>query len=402
VSRFAVPVLAEQAEVIRAARATRMTKARIGLSATALGDSVYRNLAERGVFDSREELDKAWRARQLTEGMWLVTFKYSSRGRDNTATWEYDETTGALRSRGRVGTQLGFREGGRRPSTRSAASARPTRTTTTTTKKKAGTPTTARQSSSRQATKRVAAARRAAAARMVSEAEKATRRNAAVAREALKKPIVIPPRRVAPPPEIGHAVESLLFEEPLEPPKAWGQELELEWEQAPPISGDELDAELEQGDESDDEESEREPGLDVDPEEEAELDDDEESEAELEEAPEPEAYAAPPARPVRRREPLRARPRVGDGLDSDGGGDAESTAERARRRVRVRATGEPDDAGHGGNGPVFRADLTQQANEVASFPRAAVRQSPEPPLSMPLQPIEPPPRRRRLRPLRGR
>ncbi|MEY2432875.1 MAG: hypothetical protein QOC92_2600, partial [Acidimicrobiaceae bacterium] len=68
----------------------------------------------------------------------------------------------------------------------------------------------------------------------------------------------------------------------------------------------------------------------------------------------------------------------------------------------VRSTIEGDDASLAGNGPVFRGDLTQQAHETSSFPRAAVGQSPEQPLSMPLQPIEPPPRRRRLRPLRGR
>ncbi|MEY2433597.1 MAG: hypothetical protein QOC92_3322, partial [Acidimicrobiaceae bacterium] len=169
VSRFAVPVLAEQAEVIRAARATRMSKSRIGLSAAPLGESVYRNLAERGVFEPREELDRAWRARQLTEGMWLVTFKYSARGHDNTATWEYDETTGTLRSRGRVGTLIGYREPRRVP--KATAASRPAKKAAG---KKAAAATTARQSSSRQATKRVAAARRAAAARMVSYAVKAT------------------------------------------------------------------------------------------------------------------------------------------------------------------------------------------------------------------------------------
>jgi hypothetical protein len=50
---------------------------------------------------------------------------------------------------------------------------------------------------------------------------------------------------------------------------------------------------------------------------------------------------------------------------------------------------------------VFRDDLAPTAGDEASI--AAVGQSADVPLSMPLEPIEPPPRRRRrLRPLRGR
>jgi hypothetical protein len=43
VSRFAVPVLAEQAEVIRAARATRMMKQRVGLSGATLCTEIWRS-----------------------------------------------------------------------------------------------------------------------------------------------------------------------------------------------------------------------------------------------------------------------------------------------------------------------------------------------------------------------
>ena len=228
VSRFAVPVLAEQAEIIRAARATRMMKQRVGLSGAPLGDAVYRNLAERGLVDPREELDKSWRARQLTEGMWLVTMKYTLRGRESEAVWEYDEAASELRARGRLGTQLGFREPTRR-TTRATKPVSPTAPTTRTKKTtKATTPTTARRSSSRQASKRVAAARRAATARMMSEAEKATRRNAALARKAAKKPVVLPPRPPSPPPP---EPEPLLVDEEIDEPAGWGDELELAWEE---------------------------------------------------------------------------------------------------------------------------------------------------------------------------
>jgi hypothetical protein len=387
VSRFAVPVLAEQAEIIRAARATRMTKQRVGLSGAPLGDSVYRNLAERGLADPREELDKAWRAQQLTEGMWLVTLKYSLRGRESEGVWEYDEAAGALRARGRLGTQLGYRE----PTRRASSASRSSRSATPTARAKkasANAPSTARRSPSRQATKRVATARRAAAARMVSDAEKATRRNAAVARKAATKPVVLPPRRpVEPPPP----PEALLIDDYEDEPKGWADELELAWDDAEPEADDdgeqELDAELE---------PEPEAIIDVDVEVEVEAEPDVEVETEAE--AEVEVERAPvdgPARPVRRRAPLRARP-------APPAADPASSAERARRQIRLRQAAARLGPADAGNGPVFRSDLAQPVSEAQSFPRSALGPSPAPPLSTPTPPIESPSRRRRRRPLRGR
>ncbi|MEY2447064.1 MAG: hypothetical protein QOH79_540 [Acidimicrobiaceae bacterium] len=375
VSRFAVPVLAEQAEIIRAVRATRMTKQRVGLSGAPLGDCVYRNLAERGLADPREELDKAWRARQLTEGMWLVTIKYTLRGRESEAVWEYDETAGALRARGRLATQLGFREPTRRAASASKSSTASRPTTRAKKASKAKAPTTARRSPSRQASKRVASARRAAAARMVSEAEKATRRNAALARKAAKKPVVLPPLEPAAPPPVP---QPLLIDEPSDESTGWDDELELSWEDdATDVETEPGVEELEEVEELDDADELEELEADV------EVEDEPEVEGEIE------AVAAPP-RPPRRREPLRAR-----------AADGSSSAERARRRVRLRSSAASDPADQdGGNGPVFRTDLVQPAGDLPSFPRTSV--GPSPPLSMPLQPIERPPRRRRLRPLRGR
>jgi hypothetical protein len=371
VARFAVPVLAEQTEIIRAARGTRMTRQRVGLSGATLGDSVYRNLAERGLADPDESLDEAWRARQLTEGMWLVAIKYSLRGRESEAEWEYDEAAGELRARGRLATELGFRESKRRGSNK-PRSATPASTSTKATKAKP--PTTARRSSSRQAPKRVAAARRAAEARMVSKAEKAGRRNASVVRKAAKKPVVVPPRRrFEPRPfEPRPWPDPLLVEEQLDEPKGWGAELDLALGEIGPKQH--VEEELE---------DDLEPEDDVEPKPEPE--------------PEPELEVeieAPPVRPTVRREPLRAR-----------APDPSSPAERARRRVRLRSREEDgvdvEDPAEGGNGPVFRSDLAQPASGLPSFPQSAMGQSPQPPLPVPFEPIEPA-RRRRRRPLRGR
>ena len=111
VARFAAPVLAEQSEIIRTVRASRFVKARLGPSSWPLGESVYRNLVDRNVTALREVLDRAWRARQLADGRWLVSFRYSSRGRALEPAWEYDPETGELTARDRLATQLAHRAG---------------------------------------------------------------------------------------------------------------------------------------------------------------------------------------------------------------------------------------------------------------------------------------------------
>lgn len=179
VARFAAPVLTEQAEVIRAVRASRFVKQRIGTSGAPLGDSVYRNLVERGLSTPREELDRQWRARQLIDGLWEVSFRYTFRKREQVVCWAYDATTGKISARDRMASQLAFRPGGP-PQGREAGrtrSARPTIAEDERTPAQKAKP-----------SKRVAAVRKAAAARMVADAQKATKRDAAVVRKAAKRP----------------------------------------------------------------------------------------------------------------------------------------------------------------------------------------------------------------------
>jgi len=352
VARFAVPILAEQAEVIRAARTTRMTKQRIGLSSATLGEAVYRNLAERGVTDPRDELDRGWRAHQLTDGVWLVSITYTMGGVEREAVWEYDEREGSLRSRGRLGTQLGFREPARRAAGAAKAEPKPKPSSARTSSSRTST---ARTSSSRQAAKKVGAARRAAAARMVSDAEKATRRNAAVARKAATKPVVIPPRRiVSPPPMPPPRREPLLVDEPLETPRGWREELHLGWNE---VSVDEVDYEVDAD-------------LDYEAEEEVEYEAEEEVEDEVDHEPQ--------APSPRRREPLRAR--------------SDPAPPEPGPRVRIRFTDGSDAAEHN-NGPIFRSDL-RSAADLDTY-GLVDEQMPVEPLGAPTPPVEPVRRRRR-------
>jgi hypothetical protein len=352
IARFAAPVLAEQASVVRAVRASRFAKARLGPSASPLGESVYRNLVDRGVTTPREELDRGWRARQLADGRWLVIFKYASRGRKLEAVWEYDAETRALSARDRLATQLAHRPGPA-PSARAAAQARrpATKGTKGTTARTPARSRAAPASSApeKAAAKRVASARKAARARMEAEAVKATRRNVRVARQAAKRPAR---PRVIEPAVIEH-------EEP--------EEVEVE------LAVEELAVEVE--------ETEVEVELAVEELAEEQLAVDEVEEEVPAPAPaaiffddvaevvdEPELamrWHLPPPQPVpplpRRREPLRA-----------GRGDEVEEPSAAPKRLRR-----------------VRADLASPADDGQAPPEPAAGPSP-------------PPERRRTRPLRAR
>ncbi|MEJ7845160.1 MAG: septation protein SepH [Acidimicrobiales bacterium] len=109
VARFAVPVMAELSRVVASARRASFARPRLGPSALPLGDSVYRNLVDRGLTASTDELDRAWSARQVADGRWRVSLRYRLRGRAREGAWEFDARTNDLRAVDRSSGQLAFR-----------------------------------------------------------------------------------------------------------------------------------------------------------------------------------------------------------------------------------------------------------------------------------------------------
>lgn len=108
VARFAVPILAEQAQVVELARSLVYAKPRLGESSEPLGSAVVQNLSDRGVFMPDDVLNEGWSAFQLHDSVWMVRFRYRSRGRDQEAHWEIDVPTGRLRARNRQASDLGY------------------------------------------------------------------------------------------------------------------------------------------------------------------------------------------------------------------------------------------------------------------------------------------------------
>jgi hypothetical protein len=108
VARFAVPILAEQAQVVELARGQVYAKPRLGESTEPLGASVVLNLSDKGVFLPDDMASAGWSAFQLHDSVWMVRFRYRSRGRDQEAHWEIDVPTGRLRARNRLASDLGY------------------------------------------------------------------------------------------------------------------------------------------------------------------------------------------------------------------------------------------------------------------------------------------------------
>jgi hypothetical protein len=115
VERFAVPIVAEQAQMVERARAMTYSKARLGQSTRPLGTSVRWNLADKGVAISEEVFEEGWSAFQLQDEVWMIRFRYTSRARLQVAEWELDLGRNQLVSRNRLASELGYVEKGRRP-----------------------------------------------------------------------------------------------------------------------------------------------------------------------------------------------------------------------------------------------------------------------------------------------
>ena len=114
VERFAVPILAEQAQVVELARSLVFTKPRVGGSNLPLDESVAWNLLDRGARVTDDVFDVSWSAYQLHDQVWMIRFSYRSRGRAQEARWELDVGSGELVARNKAAAELAYVEPGAR------------------------------------------------------------------------------------------------------------------------------------------------------------------------------------------------------------------------------------------------------------------------------------------------
>ncbi len=115
VERFAVPILAEQAQVVELAQTLVYDKPKVGSSSLPLDEAVNWHLLDRGARVTDDVFDTSWSAYQLHDQVWMIKFSYRSRGRPQEARWELDVGSGELVARNKVAGELGYVEAGARP-----------------------------------------------------------------------------------------------------------------------------------------------------------------------------------------------------------------------------------------------------------------------------------------------
>lgn len=207
IMRFAVPILAEQAQVVSRAQGMTFAKARLGDSGRPLGESVWWNVADKGALMASDTFDQCWSAQHLRDSIWVVRFEFVNRKKRQRAEWEVDTRERTITGRNRLASELGYVEPGRRgrppaplppvakPAARPAAAAgatkrrtvarRPTATTKKQKKKAPAKRATTRKPAARKTAARKTTARRAPAKKTA--AKKATARRPAPKRAAPKR-----------------------------------------------------------------------------------------------------------------------------------------------------------------------------------------------------------------------
>ncbi|MGH9273633.1 MAG: septation protein SepH, partial [Acidimicrobiales bacterium] len=108
VDRFAPPILAERAQVIRKVRSVPLRRARLGPSVLPIGDAVRHHLADRGISHTPDEFAAAWSARQVAEGRWAVRFTFHHRGHDQVLRFDLDDSTGEVSTADRASSLMGY------------------------------------------------------------------------------------------------------------------------------------------------------------------------------------------------------------------------------------------------------------------------------------------------------
>jgi hypothetical protein len=108
IERFTSPIVQEKSRVVDAVKSASITKARLGKSAMAVGDSIIANLRDRRVSLPIEILDEGWSA-QLRDGKWEVTFTYLSRGQGKDASFSFDPDTRQVEALNGLARELAWR-----------------------------------------------------------------------------------------------------------------------------------------------------------------------------------------------------------------------------------------------------------------------------------------------------
>ena len=109
VERWESPIIWERAGMATRARRSHLMKARGGVSRVPLGEAVTANLKDRGIKMDARTFEAAWDStKKARSTRWTVTFTFTSKGREQTARWEFDPESGEVHGLDKLANELGW------------------------------------------------------------------------------------------------------------------------------------------------------------------------------------------------------------------------------------------------------------------------------------------------------
>jgi hypothetical protein len=130
---LAEPIHEERRGIVRQMLTRRQERARLGLSASTIGESILENLRSRGIRGAETVMEEGFTAFRPDGREWRVRLVFRHRGRRHTASWSFDAQTRQVTPLNSLATSLGWRrppgqedEDGRQPPRRTSSTRRRT------------------------------------------------------------------------------------------------------------------------------------------------------------------------------------------------------------------------------------------------------------------------------------
>lgn len=124
---LAEPIQEERKGIVRQMLTRRQERARLGMSGTTIGESIYENLRARGIRSPDDVIEEGFTAFRPDGREWTVRLVFDHRGRRQTASWRFDVQTREVTPLNSLATSLGWRRAGTADGENGAATPRPRR-----------------------------------------------------------------------------------------------------------------------------------------------------------------------------------------------------------------------------------------------------------------------------------
>lgn len=127
---LAEPIQEERRGIVRQMLTRRQERARLGLSASTIGEAIFENLRSRGIRSPEAIIEDGFTAFRPDGREWRVRLVFDHRGKKQTASWSFDTQTREVIPLNSLATSLGWRRPPGHDNEGTAQPARPRRKST--------------------------------------------------------------------------------------------------------------------------------------------------------------------------------------------------------------------------------------------------------------------------------